>query len=253
MAFNPKYTHLFFDLDNTLWDFDFNAKVAMKETLANIKLENQIEDFDRFYDDYDRINSQLWEAYRNRQIKKSDLITKRFSDTLKAYQIRGVDPIAMNELYLDLMGQQTKLVDGARPVLEELHKRNFRLQIITNGFRDVQHRKLVNSGIAHLFQQVFCSEEVQFAKPDPRIFSHAIRSSNAKKQKSIMIGDNWEIDIIGARTFGIDQVFLKTNTIPDTPPTKNTPMPVDFDNSTTNTTLQQTFCVEKLTNILLIV
>lgn len=253
MAFNPKYTHLFFDLDNTLWDFDRNAKLAMLETVEELGLIEQIGDFDLFYDFYEGVNHQLWEAYRKQEIRKNDLISKRFSDTLTHFNISNVDPVAMNDLYLHRMAQQTSLVEGTVELLTTLKERDFRLQIITNGFRDVQRNKLKNCNIAQFFDHVFISEDLNYPKPDIRVFQHAIRSSNAKKEKSLMIGDNWETDILGARNFGIDQVFFsKENNnkpnhsfIPPQDPTAN--------NYHQETTSSKTFCIQDLTSILLIV
>lgn len=250
MFYSRKYTHLFFDLDNTLWDFDRNAKLAMRETVDELKLNGQMPDFDLFYDFYEAINKQLWEAYRKQEVRKNELITRRFAKTLDHFNIKNVDPVAMNDRYLHHMAQQTTLVEDALTVLTELKRKNYKLQIITNGFREVQRAKLKTSGIAHFFDHVFISEDLNYPKPDIRVFQHAIRSSNAKKEKSIMIGDNWETDILGARNFGIDQVFF-------TKDTKNhkisSPESTSIEISSTfpqNTPPPKTYCIEKLTNIL---
>jgi len=253
MGFNPKYTHLFFDLDNTLWDFDHNAKLAMYDTVEEMNLLEQLEDFDEFYNFYENVNKQLWDAYRKKEIFKNELITKRFSDTLSEFKIKNIDPIAMNDCYLEHMAKQTTLVEGTIELLTTLKQRNFCLMIITNGFREVQLNKLKNSGLAQFFDHVFISEDLNFPKPDIRVFQHAIRSSNAKKEKSIMIGDNWETDIIGARNFGIDQIFFSKDR-------KNELYPFDSitDNQKNDIFSSQppslkTFCIQKLTNILLII
>lgn len=253
MSLNPKYTHLFFDLDNTLWDFDRNARLAMRDTVEELKLRDKIEDFDQFYTFYEGVNHQLWEAYRKQEVRKNELITKRFADTLNEFKLKGIDPVAMNNLYLAHMARQTGLVEGSVELLTTLKQRNLRLQIITNGFREVQLNKLKNSGLAHFFDHVFISEDLSFPKPDIRVFQHAIRSSNAKKEKSIMIGDNWETDILGARNFGIDQVFFSKDrkngqypSISNAPDQKN-------DIFSTGIPSLKTFCIQKLTNILRII
>jgi putative hydrolase of the HAD superfamily len=250
MSFNRKYTHLFFDLDNTLWDFDHNARLAMRDTVEKLKLNKEIPDFDTFYTYYEEVNHQLWEAYRKQEVQKKELITRRFSETLNHFKIGNIDPLDMNELYLRQMANQTTLVEGAPEILRELKQRNFKLQIITNGFREVQLNKLKNSGIAHFFDHVFISEDLNYPKPDIRIFQHAIRSSNAKKEKSIMIGDNWETDIVGARNFGIDQIYFEKKQ--QTAPSPLICPPVTLKSNTLPKLhpSQKTFCIEKLTNIL---
>lgn len=250
MSYNQRYTHLFFDLDNTLWDFDRNAKLAMKATVVELKLNGQVPDFDEFYDYYDTINHQLWEAYRKQEVQKKELITRRFAETLSHFNILTVDPVAMNDRYLHHMAQQTTLVDGTTELLTTLKQKGYKLQIITNGFREVQLNKLANSEIAHFFDHVFISEDLSYPKPDIRVFQHAIRSSNARKDKSVMIGDNWETDILGARNFGIDQIYLSKDikNSHDNPFLKDIEQKnITFSNNTPHT---KTFCTEKLTNIL---
>jgi len=253
MPQNPKYTHLFFDLDNTLWDFDRNAKLAMHETIAELDLLNQIQDFEQFHAFYENINHQLWEAYRKQEIRKNELISKRFSDTLSQFNIQGVDPTRMNNLYLQHMAKQTNLVENSIEVLTELKQRKLKLHIITNGFREVQLNKLKNTRLDRFFDHVFISEDISFPKPDIRAFQHAIRSSNAKKEKSIMIGDNWEADIVGARNFGIDQIYFTNDSkFRD----YSTPETISFEKNdifTCATSLRKTFFIQNLTNILLLV
>ena len=206
-----KYDHLFFDLDHTLWDFDTNSKLAMQQTVSELKLNNQINDFESFFSYYEKINTSLWEAYRNQQIRKPELIKKRFEDTLNHFGILGIDPVAMNDLYLELMPLQVKLFPDVIETLDYLKKKGYQMHIITNGFSEVQRKKIASSGLGPYFTRIFISEEVKYPKPDKRIFQHALKNCNAKKSRSIMIGDSWESDIIGAMNTGISQVVSITN------------------------------------------
>ncbi|HKJ43377.1 MAG TPA: YjjG family noncanonical pyrimidine nucleotidase [Sunxiuqinia sp.] len=206
-----KYDHLFFDLDHTLWDFETNSKLAMKEVVNQLKLKAIIDDFESFFDYYENVNAQLWEAYRNQGISKPELIKKRFKDSLEYFNIEGIDPVEMNELYLQLMPLQTKLFPGAIETLDYLKGKGYQMYIITNGFSEVQHKKIESSGLQPYFSRVFISEEIKFPKPDIRIFQHALKTCNAKKSRSIMIGDSWDSDIIGAINTGISQVAITNN------------------------------------------
>jgi len=113
---------------------------------------------------------------------------------------------SINEAYLTEMPRQLKLVPGAIVVLDYLHH-NYRMSIITNGFREVQVDKLIQSGLRKYFDKVFISEEVGAQKPHKKIFEHAVKSMNAPKKRSLMIGDSWDADIVGAKQFGIDQIY----------------------------------------------
>ena len=117
----------------------------------------------------------------------------------------------MNTFYLDEMPNQKALYHGVLETLEYLKAKRYQLNIITNGFTEVQNKKLESSGLRPFFNKVFTSEEIKTPKPGREIFEHAIKSVNAKKAKSLMIGDDWDVDILGASKFGIDAVYISNN------------------------------------------
>ena len=202
-----KYTHLFFDLDNTLWDFNANSYDALYIALKKMDLLDKIGNYDAYFAIYYAVNERLWDLYRENKITKQVLRGLRFEESLELNltPMPGMGDL-LNETYLTEMPKQLKLVPGARVVLDELHHR-YRMSIITNGFKEVQVDKLIQSGLRKYFDKVFISEEVGAQKPHKKIFEHAVKSMNAPKRKSLMIGDSWEADILGARAFGIDQVY----------------------------------------------
>jgi putative hydrolase of the HAD superfamily len=202
------YKHLFFDLDNTVWDFDLNSFHAMQKVYQKYGLPEP--DYARFFEVYNRINDSLWELYRNNKIQKQELAARRFNHTFSEIGISGIDGLEFNNRYLEQMPLQTRLCDGAHEVLERLSKR-YQLHIITNGFIEVQYKKLDNSNLRQFFNRIFISEEIKAPKPSREIFMYALKSSNARKRESLMIGDSWEVDIIGALDFGIDQVHYAPN------------------------------------------
>ena len=206
-----KYTHLFFDLDNTLWDFRKNSKLAMQTTFSHFKLKEKQIEFNRFFEVYEEINHSLWASYRKKEVSKKELIRKRFEDTFSELEITGIDPIKMNTFYLNEMPNQKTLYLGVLETLEYLKAKRYHLNIITNGFKEVQNKKLESSGLRPFFNKVFTSEEIKTPKPGREIFEHAIKSVNAKKVNSLMIGDDWDVDILGATKFGIDAVYIGNN------------------------------------------
>ncbi len=210
-----KYTHLFFDLDNTLWDFKGNSKLAMKSTFQLLGLDSTVDSFEDFYAAYSRHNEQLWKAYRNKQVKKKELTFQRFQLTFDELGITGIDAAKMNTLYLDEMPKQKNLMPGAKDLLVKLKAKNYELFIITNGFKEVQHKKMKSSGLEPYFTKIFISEELRTPKPDPEIFEHALTSANAKKSKSLMIGDDWEVDVLGALRCGINAVYFNPLSLPN--------------------------------------
>lgn len=203
-----KYDFLFFDLDNTLWDFSTNARAALLVTLEELNFIGDLISFDDYFQVYEEINDSLWVDYRNKRVTKQVLIVERFSRSLTAFNITNKNWNDINSLYLENMGKQTNLFPGTLETLQYLKEKGYKMHIITNGFKEVQYSKIQNTGLSPFIDKVFVSEEIQTNKPHREIFEHALKSTNALKKKSIMIGDSWEIDIEGARNFGMDQIMV---------------------------------------------
>ncbi len=209
---NKKYTHLFFDLDHTLWDTDTNAKQSLIEMFNTFELHKHgINSSDDFINKYIAINNRLWTDYSLGKIKKDFLRNGRFELTLKLFEITNKDLVAsLSDYFVEQTPFRKALMPFAEKLLHHL-KPNYKLFIITNGFKEAQHRKLQSAGIAHFFSDVFISEEIGFHKPNPQIFNYAINKSGASLTKSLMIGDNIETDIEGALSAGMDCVYLNTS------------------------------------------
>lgn len=205
-----QYKHLFFDLDHTLWDFEANSHETLKELYSDFQLNKYFKDFDDFHARYEYHNLYLWGQYRKSKIKKSTLNTQRF---YLPFAEVGFDDMKIAERfaqqYVSISPTKTKLFPGTIEVLEKL-KPHYQMHIITNGFREVQYKKLNNSGLSAFFDKVYISELIGVQKPHPYFFDYFIKSSNARKKESLVIGDSLEADIEGAINAGIDQVFFNS-------------------------------------------
>lgn len=206
-----KYTHLFFDLDNTIWDFNSNSYDALYVALDKLQLLGLIGSYDDYFKIYSEVNERLWDLYRQGLMTKKVLSVQRFEESFEKngtpLKIGGA---IVNATYLTEMPLQTKLVDGARKVLDYLHGR-YDVAIITNGFKEVQYDKILKSELSKYFRKIFISEEIGAQKPKREIFEYAIKSMNAPKNSSLMIGDSWDADIVGAMNYGIDQIYYNSN------------------------------------------
>jgi putative hydrolase of the HAD superfamily len=205
----PRYRHLFFDLDRTLWDMERNAKETLVELYERHSLQSRgIETPDVFVEHYNRYNDLLWDRYRRKLIDKATLRALRFKQTLAHLGVHDHKLADQFDLdYISEAPRKKNLVPGAIELLDRL-KDNFQLHIITNGFPEVQHHKIVNGGLEHYFEVIITSEGCGYSKPDHRIYTHALKKSGSKKEEALMIGDDLLVDIIGAREAGWDQVFF---------------------------------------------
>ena len=205
-----KYTHLFFDLDHTLWDFDANAKATLAQLHLDLRLPDKgIHDFDKFHTNYLAHNERLWDQYRRGQLRQSELRIKRMWLTLLDFKVADEALCQqLSELFLRLLPTRTLLFPDTVEVLQSLTDRGYHLHLITNGFEETQHSKLNSCGLNVFFKNVITSEGSNSLKPQPEIFEYAMAKAGATASESAMIGDNLEVDIAGALGVGMDAVHV---------------------------------------------
>lgn len=205
------YKFVFIDLDDTLWDFHTNARISLEQMFNERNLKQFFENFDEFFRIYAKRNIELWEAYGKGEISKDFLMAERFRYPLSRM---GVDDELLAEeighQYLDILPNQTALMPDAIEMLDYL-KAKYTLTIISNGFTEVQYRKINSCGIRDYFAHVVLSEEAKALKPNPKIFEYALQLNGGLPHEAIMIGDSYEADIRGAQNAGIDQVYYPLN------------------------------------------
>lgn len=197
--------HIFFDLDHTLWDFDRNSRLAFEQLFQRHSIAINI---DAFMKVYEPINFAYWKLYRDERVTKQELRRGRFFEAFQPFGITfsDVELDILATTYIDELPKNNFLFEGVREVLQYLSDKYF-LHIITNGFEEVQHLKLKNSGISPYFKTVTTSEEVGLKKPNPVIFQKALEKAVTHPKVSLMIGDTFEADILGAESVGMETLF----------------------------------------------
>jgi YjjG family noncanonical pyrimidine nucleotidase len=215
------YKHLFFDLDHTLWDFDRNSAECIAELFDTFRLADLgIASSEEFSRHFIAINKQLWADYDKNLIEHTYIRQHRFPMVFRAL---GVDESAvhadLNAEYLRMLPKKPHLLESAKELLDHLHGR-YTMHIITNGFAEIQAVKMNTSEIAHYFTHVITSENANAKKPDPLVFQYAMEISGTTAAESLMIGDNYEADILGAKGVGLDTVFYnQQGQVVNDPPT----------------------------------
>jgi len=204
-----KYSHIFFDLDHTLWDFNRNSAETLTELYINHKLE-AINKFSlqSFLSEYTKVNLRLWDHYRQNLITKDYLRKGRFKETFAVFD-HNDDMLCtrLSDDYIARSPYKGLLFPYVHETLSYLQSK-YELHIITNGFSEVQRIKMQSAGLMKYFSNVFISEEVGFNKPEAAIFLHAVKSCNCTVDNCLMIGDNIETDLLGAHGVGMDHVFF---------------------------------------------
>jgi len=202
--------HIFFDLDHTLWDFEKNSNITLSELHTEHNLESQHGiTHSKFLTAYQAVNLKMWDLYNLNKITKDDLREIRFNETLGKFNVNNKDLAAtLNEQYLELCPTRGHLMDGCIEILNYL-KENYKLHILTNGFKKSQHIKLKTSKLSHLFDEIITPECSGYQKPHPKMYYYAMEKACSSKDDSIMIGDNLKTDIKGAKQVNMKSIWYK--------------------------------------------
>jgi YjjG family noncanonical pyrimidine nucleotidase len=198
--------HIFFDLDHTLWDFEKNSALAFEKIFQELNFDINSQ---QFMDIYNPINVAYWKLYEKNEIDQETLRVRRVKDAFEAFNFEiSLDQInTISNLFIEYLTSNNHLIEGAIETLDYL-KDKYVLHIITNGFSFVQDVKLQKSNLDKYFVTITNSEAAGHKKPHENIFNHALTIANASKNESIMIGDSYEADVLGAQNFGIKAVYF---------------------------------------------
>lgn len=220
------YTDLFIDFDDTLYDTHGNAILALAELYEQCRLDRYFDKLEDFTVPYWEANVELWDQYSKGQITRDYLIVERFRRPLACGR---KDPtreycLQVSDLFLDLCACKPGVVEGAHEVMEYLRQKGYRLHMCSNGFHEVQYRKLRASKLLEFFDTIILSEDAGANKPSKDYFDYAFAKTNAVRGKTLMIGDNFTTDILGAQNSGVDVMFFNRH-----PDKFLTPSKVDFE------------------------
>jgi putative hydrolase of the HAD superfamily len=199
-------TDIFFDLDHTLWDFDKNSVLAFDKIF---KEHHPTIDTNVFIEIYAPINQACWKLYQVDKITHEELRYNRLRQSFDAlnYSITDEAIHKISHDYIEFLPDNNQLFEGAVEVLEYLYPK-YKLHIITNGFAEVQAKKINNSGLGNYFKTVTNSEMAGVKKPHASIFEFALSLAKTNKQNAIMIGDCIDADVRGAKEFGMEAILF---------------------------------------------
>lgn len=207
-----RYDWILFDADDTL--FHFRSLPALQALFEKYHIQFTQQDFD----EYQKLNKSLWESFQEQKITAKEIKVQRFAKWTEKLQI---EPEVLNTEFLNEILAISTMLDGAKELLDNL-KDKINIGIITNGFSDLQSRRLRKHDVFGHIDMLVISEEVGYAKPHPKIFQEALsRMGNPAPERVLMIGDSLQSDIHGALNVRMQTCWL--NVEGKTIPAQNAP------------------------------
>ena len=207
-----RYRDIFLDFDDTLYDTHGNADISLGELYDEFGLDRYFSRSEDFIVPYWQVNVELWAQYAAGEISRDVLILERFRRPLSLghglEQVGADFCLRVSDRFLELCAVKPGLVPGAREVMDYLRGRGYGLHMCSNGFHEVQYRKLQACGLKPYFDTIVLSEDAGVNKPMPGYFDYAFRVTGADPATTLMIGDNFRADILGAKAAGLDVMWF---------------------------------------------
>ena len=210
---------VWFDLDDTLIDFRTNSRAALRIVYDSVEpIRLLFADAEAWTERYEFHNHQLWDQYSRAEIDRDTLRMERFRHPLAEAGMTDAEARRLSEFldtyYLDRLAEQKNLIPGAIELIDAIKNRwpDIRIGVLSNGFADVQHRKIRNAGLQDKIDLTVLSDDIDVNKPDRRLFEHAARMAASEQPDSnLLIGDNPTTDIAGALCAGWHAVWFDRN------------------------------------------
>lgn len=198
-----KYSLFLFDLDDTLLDFRASERLSFDRSLSSLSIPVT----DSLFATYQVENRELWRLFEEGQTTKEELKVERFRKTFALHAL-DADPVMASHRYLEALPETVVLIDHAVEILDWL-KGQGEIGIITNGIHQTQTLRIQNSPLSEYISFVAVSEECGFAKPDVRFFEYSAKMAKSfQKHSTLVVGDRFEADILGAHHLGVDSAWF---------------------------------------------
>lgn len=219
---------VFFDLYHTLLGYDPPREVLQADALRELGIEVAAEALRRplvtadeyIYREHSRVSlgkrskeeqMAVWAQYerillQEAGIEADDRLISGLLGKMKQFELKQV------------------LFDDVLPALTELEKRGLILGLISNVDQDIS-ALLDKLGLTPWLQVVVTSLDTGYNKPSPEIFYEAARRVGVQPAEAIYVGDQYEIDVIGANKAGMKGILIDRgnffNEIADCPRLQN--------------------------------
>ena len=194
------------DLDDTLFDHYRATEIALERLrdvepgLAGEPFDAQVARHRSLLDTYHRELLAGRMTLEEVRIARFQGLLGNGCDAGRALQIA--------KRYRQLYEQCWYTVPGAVDLAAAIKQSGVAFVVVTNNLIEEQRQKLEQCGLTALVDHLVTSEDTGFAKPHRGIFDAALERVNASPDEAVMLGDSWEVDVLGAQAAGIRAVWF---------------------------------------------
>ncbi|MFH1222499.1 MAG: HAD family hydrolase [Candidatus Micrarchaeota archaeon] len=198
---------LFFDLDDTLHDFNRASGTALEEVYEKIAGRYKL-DKTQLKDRYSELRKEAEEhAFLDGRLS-SEYRMERFRNLLRIYNIEDEKFVAeLVHLYTKQLEKQIRPFPGIEALLSKLCQK-YELYIVTEGPVDAQQRAIEILGIKNYFKRIFISGEARKRKATGELFAHAIKETMHSPQEILLVGDSYKRDVLGGLKTGLKVIWV---------------------------------------------
>ncbi len=191
-------THLFFDADHTIFDFDKCQTRSLQKAFNDCEIDYQPE----YGEIYTRINKACWKSFEKGKITREQLKSQRMQSFCRAINL-DIPGSYFHDLYAKHLSSAIYYFEGAESTLHQLSS-TYQMVLITNGLAEIQRPRLEKSSLLPCFDEVIISGEIGYTKPDRKFFKIAMEKCQYPAPKeTLVIGDNLHADIRGGKQMGM--------------------------------------------------
>lgn len=205
------YTDIFFDFDDTLYDTRKDTNDSLRETAVAFGLDKLFPDMQMFYEQFWINCMKLFNNEGNKHIEYVKRIADCCRQTLchvEGFHANDNDFERMSAFLVERFTEKGTVIEGVRQLMASLREKGYRLHLASNGVYDIQLAKLRRTDMLQHFNTVVIASKIGVFKPAKGFWEATLRESNAEPTTSLMVGDNYFTDIVGAMNMGIDTVLL---------------------------------------------
>lgn len=195
------------DLDDTIYSYDECHQAGLRSSFLKLSQVNPQTTVETFLNEYHYIQKEL-------KIKLGSTAASHHRLLYFQYILEKLNYwhpelcLELDKTYWSSFKSHMKLNNGVGEFLKLANNKNIPVVIVTDMIASVQMEKVLSLQIHSYIKYIVTSEEIGIEKPDHRIFNAALKKINCQEQDTMMIGDNFEKDIIAAHNLGIKSFWF---------------------------------------------